>query len=293
MKEDNLAIPFTKMTGAGNDFVLIDNRISRLNLEWVKLAPILCNRRYGVGADGLLVIEKHPQLSFTMNYFNADGSYGGMCGNGARCAALYEMERLNISQITFHALSYDYYVTKNSHNTFLLKMKDPTTIRANIELNYHDHKLEFYAVDTGSPHAVLFWDSIDSNLQDNININGIGSLGKDIRFSNYFAPAGINVNFVRIINSQTITLRTYERGVEDETLACGTGAVASAIIASLVRGVTSPVTIHTKSNEVLSVQFEKEGNRYFNIFLEGPAKIVFEGQINTSTLDNLTIPTIL
>jgi diaminopimelate epimerase len=268
------------MTGAGNDFVVIDNKDGRYTFEWSSVAPFLCNRRYGVGADGLIIIEKSFKANFRMNYYNADGSYGGMCGNGGRCSALFVMGQLNRREVSFEALDYIYNAAMPPGNDRLqLRMKDPHSIALNININIFNEMIVTHFVNTGSPHVILFMDELPKNIFNKISTEGIAAVGKEIRNHKDFLPDGTNVNFATVMENNTIAMRTYERGVEDETLACGTGSVATAIITSLVKGYTAPITIKTRSNENVLVTFDKEGEGIKNVVLEGPAKIVFKGSM--------------
>jgi diaminopimelate epimerase len=272
-------IDFVKTTGAGNDFVLIDNRHGNHKFDWAMLAPKLCNRRYGIGADGILIVEHNPKVTFTMLYYNADGSYGGMCGNGGRCAALYVMISEHLHEVNFEALDHTYYCERISQESLRLRMKEPQDMRTNISIEVCGQKVTAHYIDTGAPHAVLFWDDMPRNLVEHIRIHGINEIGREVRRADLFGPDGTNVNFVTVLEESSIALRTYERGVEDETLACGTGSVAAAIISSVVRGVSPPVTVNTRSNEQLKVSFLLEGEKAGSVFLEGNAKILFTGQI--------------
>src|ERR1041385_1052110 len=223
MSKQWVKIRFLKMTGAGNDFVLIDNLEQEFNLNWSLSAPVLCNRRYGVGADGLLIIEKSSKAAFTMSYFNADGTYGGMCGNGGRCSANYVMEKLGLDEVRFEALGYTYEASRKRDDV-KLQMKDINSIQTNIKVRIGEDELLVNFVDSGAPHVVILQDSIPSRIYEKIRNEGIVELGRAMRHHPTFAPDGTNVNFIEPLSKSTISMRTYERGVEDETLACGTGA---------------------------------------------------------------------
>ncbi len=272
-----MIIDFVKTTGAGNDFVLVDNRSGNYKLDWVTLAPRICNRRYGIGADGILIVETNSKATFTMVYYNADGTYG-MCGNGGRCAALYVMDSEKLNQVTFDAFGHTYTCERLTQERLQLRMKDPKDIRLNMRLDVHNQTLPVHFIDTGAPHAVLLFDELPEQLVEEIENQGINEIGREVRRAELFAPDGANVNIVKVIDKNSISLRTYERGVEDETLACGTGSVASAIVGSIVRGLTSPVIVNTRSNERLKVSFRLEGETPRFVFLEGAAKMVFTGQ---------------
>ena len=288
MDDSLIRIDFVKMTGAGNDFVLIDNIEQNLQLNWSSVAPVVCNRRYGVGADGLLVLEKSVISAFKMNYFNADGSYGGMCGNGGRCSAHYVMEKLGLHQVKFE--TFDFIYTAESFDKQVnLQMRDPKSIQLNILIHILGENISAHFIDTGSPHVIIFVDRLSSELQQKIKHAGIIEVGRAIRFNQHFAPDGVNVDFIQIIDDSTISMRTYERGVEDETLACGTGAVASAICAFLMGDLATQIFINTRSGEVLKVSFNKHDNKLTDICLQGSARVIFHGYLCYSRSKNLLI----
>jgi diaminopimelate epimerase len=287
MSADRFDIAFRKMTGAGNDFVLVDNREARLNADWPRLTRFLCHRRHGIGADGLLVIEPGSGATFEMLYFNADGSSGGMCGNGGRCAALYEMSSQGKQQVTFEALGHTYSAENASAGEVKLHMKDPHGILEHVQIDVGGESLVVHFVDTGSPHAVLFVAEMNSHLRETLSSAGVTDIGRAIRYHSVFAPLGTNVDFVRVGNELSgISLRTYERGVEGETLACGTGSIASAIMASLRYGLAPPVRVTTRGGDVLTVTFEQTGRSFSNVALQGPAREIFSGTIPV----DLTLP---
>jgi diaminopimelate epimerase len=265
------------MTGSGNDFVLIDNRDKGYAVEWDALAPKICDRRYGVGADGILVLEKSPAADIRMSYFNADGSYGGMCGNGGRCVASYLMAPSGNSILTIEALDYIYRAAGNSARVTLF-MKDPAGIQTGVELRLRAGTISAQFVNTGSPHVVIFRDELPEQLKETLEKDGIERFGREIRQHPRFAPDGANVNFVTSIDASRIAVRTYERGVEGETMACGTGAVASAIMASLLRENVSPVFVIPRSGDALTVSFAKSGEAFSNVALEGAVQRVFTGE---------------
>ncbi len=282
-------IEFVKMTGAGNDFVLIDNRSGKYTMDWKTAARQLCRRRYGIGADGLLVIEPSQRADFLMRYYNADGSDGGMCGNGGRCAASYVMQQTGTSQINFEALDYVYTGSKENGQRIRLSMKDPVDLQTNIRLQIRDAAVLLHYVDTGAPHAVLFMDELSPAIHDEIGDHGIVALGSAIRNHAEFSPLGTNANFVEVTAKDVISIRTYERGVENETLACGTGSIASAIMAAHLRSMRSPVTVKTLSGETLAVCFDKEQGKFRHVVLEGSARNVFTGNIDLRSL-KATVP---
>ncbi|HYQ86751.1 MAG TPA: diaminopimelate epimerase [Bacteroidota bacterium] len=272
-------IRFTKMTGAGNDFVLIDEMDQRApSTDWARLAPILCDRRFGVGADGVLVLGPSHSLDFVMEYFNADGSSGGMCGNGGRCAASYYMLKHHRQQTTFEVLG-DSYAARTAGEGVILRMKDPVNIRLGKRITVMGESVPIHFVDTGAPHAVAFVDQLPDRFRRLIASNGIQEVGGAIRNHDAFKPDGTNVDFIELEAGGRLSMRTYERGVEGETLACGTGAVACSILGVLLKGLKPPVEIRTRSNQLLLVTFHANGDRISEVDLDGPVKTVFQGEI--------------
>ncbi len=269
-------IEFTKMVAAGNDFVVVvDSRqfIARWSLN--RLAVKMCDRKYGVGADGLLIIGKSNKADIRMRIFNADGSEAEMCGNGARCAAFW---MANSRHSTAHRPGNIKIETKagivesimNGGNA-KIRITEPKDIRLNVPIMVNGRKLKVNFVNTGVPHAIVFVQGLEKIDVDNI--------GKVIRYHPEFLPSGTNVDFVEVVDDDFIKVRTYERGVEDETLACGTGSIASAIISALrVQGTGySKIEVETRGGETLKVFFNKQGTKISDVWLEGLAKIVYKG----------------
>jgi len=271
-------IEFVKMTGAGNDFVLVDNRDARLDVDWMAFARAACDRRYGVGADGLLVIEKSSRADFAMNYYNADGSYGGMCGNGGRCASRFVMEDGKCQSVQFEALGHIYRAQELGYS-ISLRMKNPNLLLAKTKVPLFKTKLLITWIDTGAPHAVLFLNEMPSGLRRKLSGADINAIGRAIRSHRRFAPDGTNVDFIELIDETTISMRTYERGVENETLACGTGAVASAVVSAQRFGLRPPIAVKTRSGEVLTVSFKIKGERISQVDLTGSARKLFVGHL--------------
>ena len=264
-------IEFTKASGAGNDFVLIDNMDDRLQLDKVTLAHVLCSRRFGIGADGLLLLEPSVKADFFMRYHNADGSYGGMCGNGGRCVARYAyIHGIARSPMTFVALDHVYQAVMIG-NDVKLRMKNPIDYRASIDISLKDKVFSGSFINTGSPHVVIFQERMED-----FDVEGIG---KEIRHNALFLPDGTNVNVVRPLSSGAIEIRTYERGVECETLACGTGAVASAIVSAYEKQLSSPVHVKVRSGEELLVHFEMNKGNAREVHLQGSAHFLFSGRL--------------
>lgn len=253
-----MKLPFHKYQATGNDFVIIDNREWQLSFTKAQIEKI-CDRKFGIGADGLMLIEDHDDLNFNLIYFNSDGSQS-LCGNGSRVAVHFASHLgLVNGQATFNAYDGPHDAELLSHDMVRLQMNDVVEIKSIGE--------DFF-VNTGSPHYIRFVNNIhDQNVLDE---------GKKIRYSETFKPDGTNVNFVALLPDNTAFVRTYERGVENETLSCGTGVTAAALTASL-KGFSSPVKIKTLGGD-LSVEFKVNHAGIFSeIFLIGPAKMVFEG----------------
>jgi len=265
-------IDFFKMSGSGNDFILIDDRDDVLPVKDLKaFAKDVCERKVSVGADGLIIIKKSELADFRWLFFNADGSEAEMCGNGGRCAARYAY----IQGIAGEKMSFETragIIDAEVRGTAVkLRLTEPKELRMNQPLNIDGKTVDVNSINTGVPHAVVIYEGIDE-----VDVFG---LGRAIRFHKAFQPAGTNANFIQIIDRETIRVRTYERGVEDETLACGTGAVASALISSAKGMVESPVTVLVKSGEKLRIHFDKKTGAFENVYLEGQTKVVYQGSL--------------
>lgn len=268
-------IDFTKMVASGNDFAVIDNRHTSQIISDKLLIEKICNRKYGAGADGVLFLEKSKKADVRMRIFNADGSEAEMCGNGARCAALWAKSK--IIKIETKAGIIESQVLNDNVR---IKLTDPRDIKTDIPLKVDNRDIKANFINTGVPHTVLFVEGLEK-------IDAF-TLGRAIRYHNEFKPAGTNVDFAEIINNDSIKVRTYERGVEDETLACGTGSVAAALV--YVRRGSPPfvikrgcrgdfkINVHTRGGEILKVYFDYKDARFYNVWLEGKAKIVYKGE---------------
>jgi diaminopimelate epimerase len=256
-----MEVNFYKYQGTGNDFVMIDNRDLHFPQNDVALVNHLCDRRFGVGADGLILLNPSDKYDFTMVYYNADGNEGTMCGNGGRCLVAFAHDLGVIkTETTFDAID-------GLHNATIIDgLVDLQMIDVDsIEL-YDNHAF----LNTGSPHHV--------QLVENIGTYDVFSNGKSIRYGAPYFEEGTNVNFTEKINDTTFRVRTYERGVENETLACGTGVTAVAIAMFEKKQTTSSkIKLHVEGGE-LEVSFEKENSSFKNVFLKGPAKFVFKGK---------------
>lgn len=280
------SIYFSKMSGAGNDFIVIDKKENPGIVLSQNAVTRLCDRRNGIGADGVIIIDKSDKLDFDMNYYNADGSYGSLCGNGARCAIRFaEMSgKLKGHSARFSANSGFYSGEVLNSGRIRFDLNEPAEIRPAITIEASGQKLKASFADTGSPHVVLSIGDLkinpgaDQTVFDNLADVPVTKIGREIRYSKDFMPGGTNVNFIHIVDDK-INIRTYERGVEDETPACGTGAAAAALIANIKYNLSSPVALLPKSGEALTVSFEKNNNKFTNISLTGPAEIIFTGTI--------------
>jgi len=272
-------LTFTKMSGAGNDFVFVDKKQNDWHQVTTDFVQIICDRRNGVGADGLITIEDSTTHNFIMNYYNADGSTGSLCANGARCAILYASVsgRLagNTAEFISNEVEYKGEVISNSEIKFFLN--PPKKIKNNFKIKAGGKLINAHFADTGSPHVVIDINESESflTLLEKVQVE---SLGREIRNLPEFSPGGTNVNFVDVKDG-VIHIRTYERGVESETLACGTGSVAAAIICFVTKKLSIPVKIIPKSNEKLFVNFDVENSKVRNVSLTGPARVVFTGTI--------------
>ena len=267
-------IRFTKMSGAGNDFILIDNRGGELKADADFIAKI-CSRRLSVGADGLLMAEAPDdprQADFKMRYYNADGGEAETCGNGARCIARFaQMNEIAGAKMRFETLA-GVYSAEIRGDSVLLGLGDPRDIRVDFPLPLKAGGAVASFANTGVPHAALF--------VDNLEELNVAEAGREIRRHPAFGEAGANANFVRVEGEHAIRTRTYERGVEDETLACGTGAVASALTAALRGKVRPPVTVRVQGGFDLIVHFDLNGGKPSNVRLEGDARVVFRGELS-------------
>lgn len=258
-----MTIQFYKYQGTGNDFVIIDNRLDYFPKSNIKLIESICDRRFGIGADGLLLLENDAVTDFKMVYYNSDGNESSMCGNGGRCIVAFA-KRLAIidTNAVFIATDGLHHATILNDGNVSLQMKDVSDV---IIVN------DYVFLNTGSPHHVLLVDDLE-NLDVKTN-------GSKIRYSDLYGQAGSNVNFVNQISENHFALRTYERGVEGETLSCGTGATAVAIAMNAIGKTNSSEIQLDVQGGKLKVSFQKQNNIFTNVFLEGPATFVFDGEI--------------
>jgi diaminopimelate epimerase len=264
-------LKFTKMNGAGNDFVMLDNLDGSLKLGGAQIAS-LCDRHRGVGADGVLIVEKPANgADFRMRYYNADGGEAEMCGNGARCFARYASRLTGRDGAINFETQAGVIRAECEGDLVRLAMSDPRGLAPGTELATPQGKRVVHFVNTGVPHAVVYVDDLEWT-----DVRGLGAA---LRYHDHFQPKGTNANFAKITGPGEVSIRTYERGVEDETLACGTGVVAVALITAETAGAASPVSVKVRGGDVLRVGFEKIDGAYRNVTLTGPADFVFDGQI--------------
>lgn len=257
-----MTLKFDKYQGAGNDFIILNNyngSYSRLSEEQIRG---MCNRQMGIGADGLILLEPSDSSDFEMKYYNSDGKVSSLCGNGARCVVLYAHKKKIIGEKTkFNTIDGVHQAWLTSHEKIKIQLNEVKKILK--------HKGS-HIVNTGSPHYV--------KIVDNISDLNVKKEGSEIRYLKDFIPEGINVNFLQKKNNSNFLIRTYERGVEDETLACGTGAVAAAIVMHNIGETLGNTNLEIDTlGGSLKVDFDFDNSIYKNIFLEGPAKFVFSG----------------
>ncbi len=266
------------MSGAGNDFVVVDNRTGLIK-DAGNFAVTVCHRRFGIGADGVLLVESHPTAAFSMKYHNADGSNAGMCGNGGRCIAkfAYDLGIVTGSAFDFEGFGYIYRAERIESSLYKLFMKDPHSHKPEQNIAIGNLKLKANYLNTGTDHSVVFLD--ENPILGSIEKVDVNGIGKTVRYHDVYQPIGTNVNFVSRDGDNSISIRTYERGVEDETLACGTGSVASAILGAMKYGFTSPVKVKVQSGEFLEIGFTLNGNTFSEVWLKGSAVETFRGVI--------------
>jgi diaminopimelate epimerase len=262
---------FTKMNGAGNDFILIDNRAGDVHLDRSQIAH-LCDRHRGIGADGILLLEKAANhADFRMRYFNADGGEAEMCGNGARCFARFAKKVAGVQKKISFETPAGVISAELVGDLVTLQMTEPTDLRLDIKLPVANENKTVHFINSGVPHVVIPVPRIDD-----VDVRREGSA---IRYHKMFSPRGANVNFLEKRGPKKIAARTYERGVEDETLACGTGIVASALIFAAIEKVNGPISVTARGGDELKVGFKKSDNQFHNVTLTGPAEFVFEGTV--------------
>ncbi len=263
-------IPFFKMVASGNDFIVIDNRTGLVK-DPIRFAREACAAHTGVGADGVLLLEASKKAVFKMRILNSDGSEAEACGNGYRCIALYAKKVLKLPpRFQFEATASLIQAEVLSHGV-RVQLAPPSELHLDQELEVNGRRLHYAFINTGVPHVVIFVEGLSK-----IDVAG---LGRAIREHRDFKPRGTNVNFVEVKSKQEIHVRTYERGVENETLACGTGSSGSAIVSALKGYAQAPVRVKTSGGEILSIGFTLKGRTVSGVTLEGPAQFVYEGKL--------------
>ena len=270
-----MIVEFTKAQASGNDFIILDNRDDRLKSkisDFSDFTKVVTKRRYSVGADGVLVLEGSKVGDFKMRIFNPDGSEVTMCANGIRCSAVYAFNKKWCKSSMKIETNAGILEAEVKDETVRIKMTPPKGIKLDQNIGVGKAITNLNSIDTGVPHIIHFVEGIERYP--------VKDMGSKIRYHKLFEPEGTNADFVEVCDKSTILVRTYERGVEDETFACGTGVVASAIISHLAKGVEAPVDVITRSGEILKVYFKKEHNRFSEIYLEGKVHIILEGGLN-------------
>lgn len=266
-------IDFVKMSGSGNDFILIDNRRDIVGKNRSRVARRICERKVLIGADGLILIERSRSQNFRMRIFNPDGSEPEMCGNGVRCAALFaKMKRIAPSKMRIQTKAGEIRAEIKDRSV-RVSMTLPRDIKIDYPLRFEGREFEVSSINTGVPHVVIFTTDLEKI--------DVGEMGRKIRFHKAYAPQGTNVNFINFTSTNCISIRTYERGVESETLACGTGATASAVISGLKDLVKSPVRVKTAGGEELIIHFSRNNSGSIDsIALEGKAEVIYKGKVS-------------
>lgn len=267
-----MTLEFTKMNGAGNDFVLIDNRARNIRLSREQVVR-LCHRQRGVGADGLFLLVpcSSGKAAWAWEFYNSDGSTADMCGNGARCFARYVQRQTGANGRTTFETGAGVITATFDGERVTINLTPPCDLRLSERVTTHQGELTVHSLNTGVPHAILFVPDADQAM--------VCQLGAEIRFHDHFKPKGTNVNFVQVLGLNHIRVRTYERGVEGETLACGTGVTASALVASRVHSFQSPVQVQVQGGDTLTVSWSEADGNFTGVRLSGPADFVFDGKI--------------
>ncbi len=273
-------IPFWKLSGSGNDFIVIDYRRPMPSQDEMRVfVSKVCRRGLSVGADGVILIKYSSVADYGWHYYNADGSEVAMCANGSRCAARFAVEnKIAPPKHTFETLAgiVRAEVVEENGVGVRVYLPDPSALHLGIDVEIGDQVLCGHFVNTGVEHVVYFVDDVQKV--------DVIALGRKTRYHHLFAPSGTNANFVSLTDRHQMKIRTYERGVENETLACGTGAIASALIATALDKIERPVSLLTQSGTVLEVDFKQEGSTFKDISLKGDARIIYRGEIEQEAL---------
>jgi len=270
-----MAIQFTKMSGSGNDFIIIDNRMQVIDdSKKVDFVKRVCDRKMSIGADGVIFVENSDRADIKWDFYNDDGSSAEMCGNGGRCVARYAVEKgFAQPDLTLETVAGIIGAKVDGANV-RVKLTAPENLKQNLDVELNGTHYKIDSLNTGVPHAIIY--------SENVAENNVKEVGNGIRFHKAFAPSGTNVNFVEKVGDHNLKIRTYERGVENETLACGTGTVASAILSSYKNLVRPPVKVETRGGEILKVDFDDTNGtngEVTEVYLEGLTRIAFEGTL--------------
>jgi diaminopimelate epimerase len=265
-------IEFYKMSGSGNDFIIVDNRDKIVDeIDLSNFIVKVCRRRMSVGADGFILVENTEGADFKWRFFNSDGSVAEMCGNGARCVARFAyLNGIAGSEMSFETGA-GIVEAQVAGESVKIKMTDPSDLKTDYTLELKDRSISVSSINTGVPHVVMVTDTLDDVE--------VVKMGREIRFHDMFAPAGTNVNFICPIKDDTIGVRTYERGVEDETLACGTGSVAGALIMARKMKIDAPIHVLTRSGGNLKIYYKEKDATYQDIYLEGDARVIYRAKL--------------
>ncbi len=267
-----MLLEFTKMNGAGNDFLLIDNRTGKINLTTAQIVH-LCDRHRGVGADGLMLLvpARTGKADWAWDFYNSDGSSGEMCGNGARCFGRFVQKTVGVKDAFTFETGAGIITAVLQGARVTVNLTKPKDLRINESVKLSTGVETIHSLNTGVPHAVLYVSDADKAM--------VMSLGAEIRRHAHFGPRGTNVNFVQVLGPNQIRVRTFERGVEGETLACGTGVSAAAMISARVHKFSSPVKVQVQGGDTLEVSFKDSGTDFDDVHLNGPADFAFEGRV--------------
>jgi len=269
-------VPFAKMHASGNDFIVIDNRLNQVSGDITAFVRKVCRPHFSVGADGLILIENSNEADFRWHFFNLDGNEVEMCGNGSRCAAMFAfMKGIAGRNLSFETLA-GIIRAEIKDGTVKVQLTRPFGYLPDVEVPIGGVTRAASFINTGVPHVVYFVDDLES-----VDVIGDGSA---TRYHDMFKPEGTNANFAKVTDPGRMLIRTYERGVEGETLACGTGAVATALVAGAKGMINSPVTLATRGGNLLTVYFDWDGSEFDNVFLEGDAVLVYQGAMEEGAL---------
>lgn len=271
---------FSKYVGAGNDFIFIDNRDLIFPVQDPLFISKLCHRQCGIGADGVILLENSIKADFKMRIFNSDGHEAEMCGNGSRCFFKFIHECTSLKKDLYLVETKESFIQllQNEPNV-QVSMMNPCDMNWNMDLKVESSNLKVHSLNTGVPHVIVFLDEIEES--------DLKNLGPKIRYHESFSPKGTNVNFVKILSNNEIMVRTYERGVEDETLSCGTGVTASAIAAAYMLKIPLPIKVNTKSNEQIEINCTINQESIQDVTMSGPAELVYKGEFVALEFINL------